>query len=58
MYRITSLRKLLNIANKQHNGRCRCMKWQNIKSLLMLAKVNGRFTQEQADYLIKTFCRE
>lgn len=39
-------------------GRCRCMKWENIKSLLNSAKVNNRCTQEQVDYIIKTYCRE
>ena len=39
-------------------GRCRCMKWENIKALLGLAKINKMLTQEQVDYIIKTYCRE
>ena len=38
--------------------RCRCMKWENIKALLGLAKINKKLTQEQVDLLIKEFCRE
>lgn len=39
-------------------GHCKTMKWQNIKALLGLAKVNNRLTQEQVNILIKEFCRE
>lgn len=39
-------------------GNCKCMKWENIKALLGLAKINKRLTQEQVDLLIKEFCRE
>lgn len=39
-------------------GHCKCMKWENIKALLGLAKINKRLTQEQVDLLIKEFCRE
>ena len=39
-------------------GYSKCMKWENIKALLGLAKVNNRLTQEQVDLLIKEFCRE
>ena len=39
-------------------GHCKTMKWQNIKALLGLAKINNRLTQEQVDLLIKEFCRE
>lgn len=39
-------------------GRCRRMKWENIKALLGLAKINKRLTQEQVNLLIKEFCRE
>lgn len=39
-------------------GRCRSMKWQNIKALLRLAIVNGRITREQADFLENKYCRE
>ncbi len=39
-------------------GHCKYMKWQNIKSLLGLAKVNNRLTQEQVDFIIKKYNRE
>lgn len=39
-------------------GRCRCMKWENIKALLNCAKVNNRFTQEQVDFIVEKYCRE
>lgn len=39
-------------------GRCRTMKWENIKSLLRLAVANERLTEQQADFLIETYSRE
>jgi len=39
-------------------GHCKCMKWDNIKSLLNLAVVNKRLSRKQADYLKEKFCRE
>ena len=39
-------------------GRCKCMKWDNIQALLRLAKVNDRLTEQQVDYIIKTYFRE
>ena len=39
-------------------GRCRCMKWENIKSLLKSAQVNNRLSEQQVEFLIKTYCRE
>ncbi len=39
-------------------GRCRCMKWANIKGLLSCAVVNNRISLEQAKFLEKTYCRE
>lgn len=40
------------------HGRCRCMKWENIKALLGLAVANHRLTEQQAEFLIETYCRE
>lgn len=37
---------------------CKCMKWENIKSLLRLAVVNDRLTEQQAKFLENEFCRE
>ncbi len=39
-------------------GRCKCMKWENIKALLRLAIANGRITKEQAKYIENKFGRE
>lgn len=39
-------------------GHCKCMKWENIKALLGLAKVNNRLTQEQVNFIIENFNRE
>ena len=39
-------------------GHCKCMKWENIKSLLRLAVVSNNITEEQAKFLEKEFCRE
>lgn len=39
-------------------GYCKCMKWENIKSLLRLSVANNRLTEQQAQCLEKEFCRE
>lgn len=39
-------------------GCSKCMKWENIKSLLRLAVTNNRLTEQQAQFLEKEFCRE
>jgi hypothetical protein len=39
-------------------GYSKCMKWKNIMSLLKLAVINDRLTEEQAKFLAKEFCRE
>lgn len=39
-------------------GHCKAMKWENIKSLLNLAKVNNRLSSEQVEILINKFSRE
>ena len=41
-----------------NQGYCKCMKWENIKTLLGLAKVNSRLTNEQVDFIIEKFNRE
>lgn len=40
------------------NGRCRSMKWENIKRLIRLAVVNGNLSEQQADFLVKNYSRE
>ena len=39
-------------------GYSKCMKWNNIKSLLNCAKLNNRLTQKQVDYIINTYNRD
>ena len=39
-------------------GHCKCMKWQNIESLLNLAVANNRLTSEQSKFLQEKFCGE
>ena len=39
-------------------GHCKTMKWENIKTLLYMAKVNNRLTEEQVQFIINKFCRE
>lgn len=39
-------------------GYSKCMKWENIKSLLKLAVINNKLTKEQAQLLEKEFNRE
>lgn len=39
-------------------GHCKCMKLENIKSLLNLAVINNRLTKQQAELLKQRFCRE
>ena len=39
-------------------GYCKCMKWENIKSLLNLAVLNNKLTRQEADFLKEKFCRE
>ena len=34
------------------------MKWENIKSLLKSAQANNRLSEQQVEFLIKTYCRE
>ena len=39
-------------------GYSKCMKWENIKSLLKLAVINDKLTMEQAKFIEKEFFRE
>lgn len=39
-------------------GRCKCMKWENIKALLNLAVINNSLSKQQANFLKEKFCRE
>lgn len=50
--------EILEYIEQTAQGRCRCMKWENIRALLRLAIINGRITKEQAIFLEKKFSRE
>lgn len=39
-------------------GRRKCSKWENIKSLLILAKANNKLNDEQVTFIIDKFNRE
>ncbi|MBO5478687.1 MAG: hypothetical protein J6A04_03110 [Clostridia bacterium] len=39
-------------------GHCKCMKWENIKALLRLAKANNRLSNEQVEFIIKKYNRK
>lgn len=39
-------------------GHKKSMKWENIKSLLGLAKLNKRLTEQQVNHLIEKYSRE
>lgn len=39
-------------------GNCKTAKWNNIKSLLKLAQVNNRLSEQQVQHIINTYCRE
>jgi hypothetical protein len=41
-----------------NQGYCKCMKWENIKSLLGLAKINNSLSSEQVNFLIEKYNRE
>lgn len=41
-----------------NEGYCKSMKWNNIKALLRLAKVNDRLSNEQVDFLLEKYNRE
>ena len=50
--------ELVEYIELSSNGKCKTMKWENIKSLLGLAKLNNRLTKEQVEFLIQKYCRE
>ena len=50
--------EIVQYVEETAQGRCRTSKWQNIKALLGLAKVNNRLTDTQVKYIIDTYCRE
>ena len=45
----------IELTNQRH---CKSMKWENIKALLRLAKVNDRLSSEQVTFIIEKYNRE
>ena len=43
--------EILEYIEQTAQGKCKCMKWRNIQTLLGLAIINGRITREQADII-------
>ena len=50
--------EIVEYVEQTAQGRCRCSKWNNIKSLLRLAQANNHLTEQQVKYIIKIYCRE
>jgi hypothetical protein len=41
-----------------NQGHCKSMKWENIKALLRLAKINDRLSSEQVNFIIEKYNKE
>ncbi len=39
-------------------GYCKTMKWENVKALLRLAKINNRLSEAQVEFIINKYNRE
>ncbi len=50
--------EIVDYIEQTAHGKSKCMKWDNIKSLLRLAVINNSLTKEQADMIEKVYCRE
>ena len=50
--------EIVEYIEQTSKGKCKTMKWKNIKSLLKLAKVNNRLSEQQVEYIMKKYCRE
>lgn len=50
--------ELIDYVELTSKGYCKTAKWNNIKALLNCAKVNNRLSEQQVNYIIKTYCRE
>ena len=50
--------EIVEYIEKTAQGRCKTMKWENIKSLLNLAVINNSLSKQQANFLKEKFCRE
>ena len=50
--------EIVEYVEQTAQGRSRCMKWENIRSLLRMAVANKRLTEQQAEFLEVKYCRE
>ena len=50
--------EVIEYIEQTKNGKCKTMKWENIKALLYLAKINNKLSEQQVDFLIKKYNRE
>lgn len=50
--------EIVEYVEQTAQGHCGSMKWQNIKALLGLAKINNRLSSEQVKFLIEKYNRE
>ena len=50
--------EIVNYVELTAHGKNKSMKWENIKMLLGLAKVNDKLTSEQVEFLINKYNRE
>ena len=39
-------------------GKCKCMKWENIRLLIRLAVISNRITNEQAKLIEEKYCKD
>lgn len=52
------LEEIEEYIEETEKGRCRVMKWENIRGLMRLAIVNDRLTEEQAQILQSKYYKE
>ena len=50
--------EIVEYIEKTAQGRCKTMKWENIKALLKCAVINERLTERQAEYIEEKYSRE
>ena len=50
--------ELIEYIELTQSGKCKSMKWENIKCLLNCARLNNKLTQEQVDIIIEKYNRE
>ena len=50
--------ELIDYIELSSQGHCKCMKWENIKSLLSLAQINNRLSETQVELIVSMYCKE